>query len=135
MGKRAIRENIIATRALVQLPWLDVARLFFDGNERKVRMFKLVFIEWPIALDAEEREHRHWSPTDMEVAEVIAIIGAPLSHKQHIARIADVMEKVAVRYYDAINQYSKEDASEAKLSRARAAKAERIRLQRKLPRA
>lgn len=133
MGKRAIRENIIATRALVQLPWKDVAALFFDGNERKLRMFKFVFLEWP--QPAEGDSVREWHPKPEEYAEVIAIIGAPLSHAQHIARIAAVTEQIAIRFSEGIHRYREEKPHEAEVRRARAAKAERIRLQRKLPRA
>lgn len=135
MGKRAIRENIVATRALVQLPWLDVAKLYFDGSDRKLRMFKFVFLEWPEPKEMDLR--REWHPKDEEYAEVIAIIGAPLSHATHIKRIADVTEKIAIRYVEGIHQhqYTKEEPREAEVRRARAAKAERIRIQRKLPRA
>lgn len=65
--------------------------------------------------------------------EVIALIAAPLSHARHVERISEVMEKVAMRYSDAMVVYRKEDTRETELRRTAAAKAERQRI-RKLPR-
>lgn len=120
MGKRLIRENILTTHALVQLPWNDVAAMFLTDT-RKLRFYKGVTGQlWP-------------QMTDEEQAEVIALCAAPLSRSAHNDRIGKVMAGVAARYSDKMTRYRKEETKdEAEIRRARAAKAERLRI-RKLP--
>lgn len=123
MSKRIIREHIIATRALTQLPWPEAAKLFLGQEGVKIRAYKFVVLPYRLT-----------HLTDEEHAEVIALIGAPLSHAQHIRRIGAVMANAALRLSDAmVTKYQREDQDDAKLRRERVAKAEKRRL-RKLPR-
>lgn len=120
MGKRLIREHIVATHALVQLPWPDMARMFLT-DDRKLRFWKQITMVHVNNMTPEEH------------AEVIALCAAPLSRSAHNDRIGSVMCQVVVRYSDRIHKYMKEESKdEAEIRRARAAKAERLRI-RKLP--
>lgn len=133
MSKRLIRENIITTRALIGCTWQDVAELYLGSEGKKIRAFKFVFLPYPSHHRDGEPVHEH-VVEDEDYAEVIALIGAPLSHKQHIKRIGRVMERVAIRSSDRMKgHYSKEEPHEAEVRRRRAVDAEKSRL-RKLSR-
>jgi len=131
VGKRLIREHIICTRALIGTPWHEAVKLFLGEEGRKLRAYRFVVQPWA---KLENTTAHRLRLTDEEQAEIIALLAAPLSHASHIKRISVVTEVAAVRYSDALKRYySKETPSETEVRRARAAKAERVRL-RKLPR-